>query len=128
LINRIQILLNTEIFYLLDEGICTPEQLDLAVKASFMPRGLVLGLVQRYDFTGLDISANNIKNASYKMPPVDSHPKALFDRVEKNELGVKTGKGFYDYHGRGLEELNRRRDRMLLKVFDATKDIIAESI
>lgn len=38
IINRIQILLNTEVFYLLGNGVCTPEQLDLAVKASLMPR------------------------------------------------------------------------------------------
>ena len=50
IINRIQILLNTEVFYLLENGVCTPEQMDMAVKASLMPRGMVLGLVQRYDF------------------------------------------------------------------------------
>ena len=124
LINRIQILLNTEVFYLLSEGVCTAEQLDLAVKASLMPRGLLLGLVQRYDFTGLDISANNIINSSYVMPPVDPHPKALFDHVDKGELGVKTGKGFYDYGGRSPQEVSAERDRLLLRIFEANKDII----
>jgi 3-hydroxyacyl-CoA dehydrogenase len=128
IINRIQILLNTEVFYLLDNGICTPEQLDLAVKASFMPRGMVLGLVQRYDFTGLDISANNIINASYVMPETSKRPKALFDHVDKGELGVKTGKGFYDYNGRSSAELSKKRDKMLFKVFKATKDLINEKI
>ena len=124
LINRIQILLNTEVFYLLSEGICNAEQLDLAVKASLMPRGLLLGLVQRYDFTGLDISANNIINSSYKMPPVDPRPKALFDHVDKGELGVKTGKGFYDYGGRSPQEISSERDRLLIRIFEANKDII----
>ena len=124
LINRIQILLNTEIFYLLSEGVCTAQQLDLAVKASFMPRGLLLGLVQRYDFTGLDISANNIINSSYVMPPVDPHPKALFDHVDNGELGVKTGKGFYDYGGRTPQEVSVERDRLLLRIFEKNKDII----
>jgi 3-hydroxyacyl-CoA dehydrogenase len=128
LINRIQILLNTEVFYLLDEEICTPEQLDLAVKASLMPRGMVLGLVQRYDFTGLDISANNIKNASYKMPETSTHPEALFSHVDKGELGVKSGKGFYDYGGRGVTELNKRRDKLLMGVLKATRDIAKEKI
>ncbi len=128
IINRIQILLNTEVFYLLDNGICTPEQLDLAVKASLMPRGMVLGLVQRYDFTGLDISANNIINASYKMPETSKRPKALFDHVDKGELGVKTGKGFFDYGGRSPAELAKKRDQMLLKVFKVTTDLIREKI
>jgi 3-hydroxyacyl-CoA dehydrogenase len=116
--------LNTEVFYLLSEGICTAEQLDLAVKASFMPRGLLLGLVQRYDFTGLDISANNIINSSYVMPPADPRPKALFDHVDKGELGVKTGKGFYDYGGRSPQEVSRERDKLLLRIFEANKEII----
>ncbi len=128
IINRIQILLNTEVFYLLDNGICTPEQIDLAVKASLMPRGMVLGLVQRYDFTGLDISANNITNASYVMPETSKRPSALFDHVEKGELGVKSGKGFYDYDGRTPAELAKKRDKMLFKVFKAAGDLINETI
>ena len=128
IINRLQILLNTEVFYLLDNGICTPEQLDLAVKASLMPRGMVLGLVQRYDFTGLDISANNIINASYVMPETSKRPKALFDHVDRGELGVKTGKGFYDYGGRRSAEVCKKRDKLLFKVFKATKDMLSEKI
>lgn len=128
IINRIQILLNTEVFYLLENGICTPEQLDLAVKASLMPRGMVLGLVQRYDFTGLDISANNIMNGSYVMPETSRHPAALFDHVDKGELGIKTGKGFYDYGGRSREELCAKRDKLLFQVLRATKDLINERI
>ncbi|MFA9422085.1 MAG: 3-hydroxyacyl-CoA dehydrogenase family protein [Sedimentibacter sp.] len=128
IINRIQILLNTEVFYLLENGICTPEQLDLAVKASLMPRGMVLGLVQRYDFTGLDVSAKNILNASYVMPETSNRPKVLFDHVDKGELGVKSGKGFYDYEGRSAVEISKKRDKMLFKVFKVTKDLINEKI
>lgn len=128
IINRIQILLNTEVFYLLDNGICTPDQLDLAVKASLMPRGMVLGLVQRYDFTGLDISANNIINQSYVMPETSKRPSALFDHVDKGELGVKSGKGFYDYGDRTPAELSKERDKKLLEVFRATGHLIKEKI
>lgn len=128
IINRLQILLNTEVFYLLDNGICTPEQLDLAVKASLMPRGMVLGLVQRYDFTGLDISANNIINASYIMPETSKRPKSLFDHVDRGELGVKTGKGFFDYGGRSYADVCKKRDKILFKVLKATKDLINEKI
>ncbi|MBS7525273.1 3-hydroxyacyl-CoA dehydrogenase family protein [Fusibacter paucivorans] len=128
MINRFQIILNTEIFYLLDNGYCTPEQIDLAVKSSFMLRGMVLGLVQRYDFTGLDISANNIINGSYVMPEMPERPPCLFDKVERGELGVKTGKGFYDYQGRSAEDVQKKRDKMLLKVLKATKSLMDEQI
>ena len=88
----------------------------------------VLGLVQRYDFTGLDISANNIMNGSYVMPETSRHPAALFDHVDKGELGIKTGKGFYDYGGRSREELCAKRDKLLFQVLRATKDLINERI
>ncbi len=128
IINRIQVLLNTEVFYLLDNGVCTPEMLDMAVKASLMPRGMVLGLVQRYDFTGLDISANNILNASYVMPETSKRPAILFDHVDKGELGVKTGKGFFDYSDRETKDVLKKRDKMLIKVLKATEDMITQQV
>ena len=123
IVNRIQSLLDTEIFYLLDNGICTAEELDLAVKASFVPRAMVLGLVQRFDFAGLGTHAHILENGSYDRPAQDRHPRAFFDHVEKGELGIKTGKGFYDYGGRAPSELTRERDKRLLAILRAAGDI-----
>jgi 3-hydroxybutyryl-CoA dehydrogenase len=116
-INRILRILGRETFFLLDNGYITADQLDLAVKASIAPRMMVLGLVQRYDFTGLDLSARNLENPDFLEPPLDNRPKCLFDLVEKGHFGVKTGRGFYDYSGRKLEDVLKERDDKLLKVF-----------
>jgi 3-hydroxybutyryl-CoA dehydrogenase len=123
-ISRLQRILGREVFFLLDNGYITAEQLDLAVKASLAPRMMVLGLVQRYDFTGLDLSVRNLENPDFLDPPLDNHPKGLFDRVEKGHLGVKTGKGFYDYSGRQLEEVLRERDDKLLQVLKSVDFLI----
>ena len=49
-------------------------------------------------FGGLDMTANNYKNKSYTMPEHgDEMPITLADHVDKGELGLKSGKGFYDY-------------------------------
>jgi len=122
--NRILRILGREIFFLLDNGYITPEQLDLAVKASIAPRMMVLGLVQRYDFTGLDLSARNLENPDFLEPPLDNRPKSLFDLVEKGNFGVKTGKGFFDYSGRKLEDVLRERDDKLLKVLKSLDFLI----
>ncbi|RJR36868.1 MAG: 3-hydroxyacyl-CoA dehydrogenase family protein [Desulfobacteraceae bacterium] len=124
-INRIQRIVGREVFFLLDNGYITPDQLDLAVKASLAPRMMVLGLVQRYDFTGLDLSARNLENADFLEPPLDNHPKSLFDLVEKGDLGVKTGRGFYDYSGRKLEEILKERDEKLMEVLKSLRDLIS---
>jgi 3-hydroxybutyryl-CoA dehydrogenase len=127
-INRILRALGREIFFLLDNGYMSAEQLDLAVKASIIPRAMVLGLVQRYDFTGLDISAKNLENKEFIDPPIDNAPKSLFDLVRRGDLGVKTGKGFFDYSDRSLEEVLKERDDALLGVFEATKHLIYKKI
>ena len=115
--NRMQMCLNQEIFYLLDNGFCTPEDIDKAVKASFIPRAVVLGLCKRADFGGLDMTANNFKNKSYTMPPEVDMPKSLQERLDKGELGFKTGKGFYDYTGVDKQALVAKRDKQLFEIF-----------
>ena len=91
-INRLLRSIGREVFFLLDNGYVTPEQLDLAVKSSLVPRAMVLGFVQRYDFTGLDLSLANLRNPHYVEPPRVDAPPSLATRVERGELGVKTGK------------------------------------
>lgn len=127
-INRILRVLGREIFFLLDNGYMSAEQLDLAVKASIIPRAMVLGLVQRYDFTGLDISAKNLENKDFIDPPNDNAPKSLFDLVNRGDLGVKTGKGFFDYTDRPLEQVLAERDEAMLDVFGAVKHLIYKKI
>jgi 3-hydroxybutyryl-CoA dehydrogenase len=120
-INRIQRIIGREVFFLLDNGYITAEQLDLAVKASLAPRMMLLGLVQRYDFTGLDLSAANLRNDQFVEPPIDNQPRSLLNLVEAGHLGVKTGRGFYDYQGKDLESILRERDHNLLKILHQDK-------
>ncbi len=123
-INRMLRILGRETFFLLDNGYITADQLDLAVKASLAPRMMVLGLVQRYDFTGLDLSARNLENPGFVEAPLDNHPKSLFELVEQGHLGVKTGKGFYDYSDKEYEEVLKERDDKLLNVIKAVDFLI----
>lgn len=127
-INRLLRGIGREVFFLLDNGYMTPEQLDVAVKASIIPRAMVLGFVQRYDFTGLDLAYNNLKNEAFVEAPVDNEPRSLVERVERGELGAKSGKGFFDYGGRSLEEVLHERDAAMLEVLGDMKDLIYKRI
>ena len=131
IVNRLQQCLNQEVFFLLEHGYCDAEALDLACKASFIPRAVVLGLLKRIDFGGVDMTANNFRNHSYEMPhpPEDEPvPHILEDMVEHNELGIKTGHGFYDYEGVDIEQLKAKRDKQLFEVFRLAKKFLADPV
>jgi 3-hydroxybutyryl-CoA dehydrogenase len=127
-INRFLRIIGREIFFLLDNGYMTAEQLDLAVRASIIPRAMVLGFVQRYDFTGIDLSYGNLQNPDFLEPPFDNQPRSLVELMERGDLGVKSGKGFFDYSDRPLEQVLKERDAALLQVFEDVKDLIYKRI
>ena len=129
IVNRLQQCLNREVFYLLDNDYCDAEAIDLAAKASFIPRAVVLGLVKRMDFGGLDMTANNYKNHSYHMPEHgDEMPHVLAEHVEHGELGIKTRHGFYDYEGVDIEELKHKRDTQLFEVFRVAQKFMDDPV
>lgn len=129
IVNRLQQCIQREVFYLLDNGYCDAQAIDLASKASFIPRACVLGLCKRIDFGGLDMTANNYKNQSYHLPEHgDEMPHVLADHLEHGEFGVKSGRGFYDYEGADMEQLKAKRDHQLFQVFRLEKEFINDPV
>ena len=115
IVNRLQSAMQREVLHLIENGYCSAEEMDLAVKTSLMPRGLLLGLVQRLDFNGLDMCVNGMKNKAYTPAPPTEHPALIFSHADKGEYGVKSGKGIYDYSHMPYEQVLQQRDRMLLR-------------
>ena len=113
IVNRLQGAILREAYKLVTEGFATPEQIDTAVKSSIMPRASIMGLFQTKDFNGLDIGYN---------PENPNTPQFMKDLVENGNLGVKTGKGFYDYTGRSMEQVFAERDNAMLKAFANNKE------
>jgi 3-hydroxybutyryl-CoA dehydrogenase len=60
--------------------------------------GMKAGPFGMMDAVGLDTDYNNeMVYYSESKDPVDKPPDALLEKVNKGELGTKTGKGFYTY-------------------------------
>jgi 3-hydroxybutyryl-CoA dehydrogenase len=127
-VNRLQRAIGREVFFLLENGYISAEDLDLAVKASLAPRMMLLGVVQRYDFAGLDLTANNLANEAYEEAPVALAPEVLLHLVRAGHFGAKTGKGFYDYSGYQLEEVLQARDEGLLAIMEIAKPFLTPGL
>jgi len=51
-------------------------------------------------------------------------PNIVKEKVERGELGIKTGKGLYDYSGKKREEILQRRDLNYIKILKALNSSI----
>ncbi|NWF91619.1 MAG: 3-hydroxyacyl-CoA dehydrogenase family protein [Syntrophaceae bacterium] len=122
-VSRLQFAFQREVHFLLDHDYLSPEELDEAAKWGLALRMMVVGVVQRFDFGGLDLSARNLERPSFLPTPLEYKPKKIFELVKQGYLGVKTGRGFYDYKGRTEEEVYRERDIKLIKMLKALKTI-----
>lgn len=99
LINRLQHAILHEAYYLIERGITTAADVDLAAKELLGPRMSVTGLIEQKDISGLDTHAL----AQAAIVPELHHGAAPLRLVQEkhrlNEIGVKTGRGFYDWRG-----------------------------
>lgn len=125
LVSRWQIATLRDILYLIDNDVVSPEELDMAAKAGWAMRMMVIGLIQRIDFGGLDLSVKSLDNPYVRsqMTPQDYKPKKIYELVKEGHLGVKTGKGFYDYSGKTEAEVCYERDIKLIKMLKIYKEL-----
>jgi 3-hydroxybutyryl-CoA dehydrogenase len=121
--NRLQSALGNEVLHLLDNGYASPEDIDMATKASFALRMPILGLVKRMDFTGLDLTQKVIRNATYKVPPQRTRSERVDALVSQGKLGVKSGSGFYEYAGLSTEEIMKERDIKLIRLREFLREM-----
>ena len=114
-VNRIQAAYNREVTYLLDQGVATEEELDMAAKAGFGFRLACLGPLEIHDLNGLDIVMKAGGKTRQSICNDRDHSPSLVKKVESGELGVKTGKGWHDYSGRTREDVVNASNRKLLQ-------------
>jgi 3-hydroxybutyryl-CoA dehydrogenase len=112
---RMQQAVVREAIALLDAGIASAEDIDLAVRASFGIRFPVIGPLETTDLSGLDVIESIHRYLLADLDASTAPQPALAGRVTQGELGVKSGRGFYDWSVRDAGTLQRRRDEELVR-------------
>lgn len=127
IVNRVTLAIFREVNYIAAQGIASPEDIDKALVSVYGPRYTFEGPFGLCDFAGADI----YERLSEELLPVlcDSHecPQLIHDRVKEGNLGVKSGKGFYEH--KDTAGAASRRNTKIIKMLQAirkTKEIFKD--
>lgn len=124
LVNRVQSALAREALSLLEQEVASVEEIDKAIRGVIGFRLAAVGPLEVMDFGGLDTWLAASHNLTAQISSRTGPPAILAEKVARGELGVKSGRGFYDWGGGITSPLCaakiRRRDEAylsLLKLF-----------
>lgn len=92
--SRISALVGNEAFYMLQEGLGTPEEIDKAIKLGL---NYPMGPFELVDLVGLDARLNNLRYLHEKLGEKYRPAPLLEQYVKAGRLGRKSGRGVYDY-------------------------------
>ena len=112
--NRLQFALFREAQYLYKKGIASKEDIDAAVKYSIGRRLSVTGPLLSADMTGLDVVEDICNYLFIDLSDEKSVGEPIKALVSNNNLGFKTGKGYYQWTEALSKEINAAREQMLI--------------
>ncbi len=124
IVNRLANALMREASYMVSKGWTTPQDIDVAVRETNGVRYAFEGPMALYDIVGWDLvqtvaldlfrSLCNDTEGGFRMAP---------DMIKKGELGLKSGKGAYDYTGVDPAKYMSERSARILKMYKAIKNL-----
>jgi 3-hydroxybutyryl-CoA dehydrogenase len=93
--NRLQHALWREAMALVDEGICSPQDVDRIVKRSFGARLAVLGPLENADLVGLELTRQIHEVVLPNLSCATQPAAGLLNRIAAGHTGIASGSGYY---------------------------------
>jgi 3-hydroxybutyryl-CoA dehydrogenase len=111
--NRIQHAMMREALYLIDEGVVSPEGVDRAVRYGFGFRFIACGPIMQKEMSGWDTNYY-VGSALYPHLHAEKGPPALLKAmIERNHLGMKTRRGFWEWNDESAAREKNRIEKAL---------------
>ena len=109
IVPRLQSLLMSEACRMVEEGVASAEDIDKAVKNGLGIRFTSMGPLEFVDWGGLDILYYANKYLSDNLGERFSTPEIVDKNMEKGNIGIKSGKGIYDFSTINIEEYKEEK-------------------
>lgn len=106
--NRMQFALLREALSVVDKGIASAEDVDTVVKTSFGRRLAVAGPLEVFDIAGWDTISHIIDELYPDLDTSSENSPTITDMLERGDLGVKSGRGFYEWNDEAVADLRQR--------------------
>jgi 3-hydroxyacyl-CoA dehydrogenase len=119
--NRLQTALFREAMSLVENGIASAQDVDIVIRNGFGRRLAAAGIFEVWEIAGWDLVLAIVENL---VPELESSTKIsamLKDKVRRGELGVKTGKGFYELTPELVDTLKQKIARTLVTIAQQQK-------
>lgn len=121
--NRLQFAVLREALYLVEEGVVSPEDVDKAMSYGLGFRYPWLGPMKTADLGGLDVFHTIASYLFKDLSSMKEPPESFRRLIDEGKLGIKTGRGFYDYENVSTEEVLRKRDLYFVRQWKLIREV-----
>ena len=120
--NYVQFAMVQAALKLVEAGLASPEDVDAVVRNGFGLRLASVGPIQFVDMCGLDTILNIQRYMYQKTQDLMYRPSPVIEgKVMQGKLGIKSGQGFYDYHGKQPDVFWEKVNGNIIRLLKATK-------
>lgn len=120
--NRVLYAIMREALHLLEEDVASAADIDTIVKWGIGYKLAVIGPLELLDVAGLDIYNSVASYLNAELSNEEGVSDFITEKVEKGELGLKTGGGLFEYEEGEIPQLMGQRMKKLLDVKKALTD------
>ena len=118
--NRLQHALFREAAYMVEQGIASPQDIDRALRTSFVPRYTAVGIFEHFDYAGLDMIKSIEETVYHDLCDTKEPHTLITDCVNNGNLGYKSGQGILNWDGVDIDAYRKRAAAPYLKFFNWT--------
>jgi 3-hydroxyacyl-CoA dehydrogenase len=123
--NRIQMAIFRESLYIVEEGIASAEDVNMAIRDGYALRTAAIGPLETMDIAGLDLIQTVLGDLSPHLCDDDEPSPLLEERLSEGRDGIQSGAGFFEYDD-SPEKITHSRDEQVMAIRRALDTIRAD--